>query len=95
VFNAVLFGGAEAVTFGSHLVVGRVAVNSCTPLMAHEMTHVRQAELIGNIAWMPAYLLVLSGTGYTNHPAEQQARAMGPDPQPEGWTYPTGLPGCP
>lgn len=87
-------GNPSGVTIGAHLVVGPGPIQHCSSLLAHELTHVRQAESFGPL-WIPAYVLVLTATGYAGHPAELNAYAVGPEFPSESWKYPGGYPGCP
>lgn len=51
-----------------------IAVEEPSPaLLAHELTHVRQAERLGPLI-APAYLALLAVHGYRDHPMERAAR---------------------
>ncbi|MFO8075473.1 MAG: hypothetical protein ACQETV_09415 [Actinomycetota bacterium] len=65
--------GFRATTLGQAVLVRGVP---SAPLLAHELSHVRQAERLGP-AFAPLYLALLAVYGYRAHPLERAARSAG------------------
>lgn len=64
-----------AFTFGYGIII-RKKYSASKPLLAHELTHIRQAEGLGLEVYLSQYIQQLKDIGYFKAPFEQEARVV-------------------